>query len=131
MTFKIKGCTDTTFQTPVDAAKPLIEAPPIVQYPMPRSFTGEGKPAAAIGLPWAEVGRDIASQTCYTWYLGRLDSNEPALVAVCLWDPKTAAYGTYQAWMHAPTFYGAAPASEVTFTNFRVKFTSCESTTAT
>lgn len=131
MTFKIKGHGDGTFQTPVDDAKPLIEAPPIIYYPAPAAFTGEGKPAAAIGKPWAEVGRDNMSATGIAWYHSRLDGNEPTLVAVVLYDPRSAAYGTYQAWMHCPTYIGGHPDSVVRLANVRTKFTAIESTTAT
>ena len=133
MTFKIKGCTDTTFQTPVDAAKPLIEAPPIVQYPAPRSFTGEGKPAAAIGSPFAVVGRDRISETGIDWWFARMNTStfDPLIVAVTLWDPRSTAWGTYQAWMHPPTYQLAEAGSEYNLTNWRVRFSSIESTTAT
>ena len=131
MAFQIKGSGDGAFQTPVDAAKPLIEAPPIIYYPPPTAFTGEGKPAAAIGLGYAEVGRDNITPTGVTWYQNRLDGNNPTLVAVVLYDPRSAAWGTYQAWMHCPTWQGGHPGSVVRLANFRVPFTSCESTTAT
>ena len=131
MTFKIKGHGDGSYETPVTDAKPLIEAPPIIYHPPYTAFTGEGKPAAAIGKPWAEVGRDNCTATGFAWYHARLDGNAPTLVAVRLYDPRTAAYGSYQAWMHPPTWEGGHPGSVVRLAKLRVRFTHIESTTAT
>lgn len=130
MAFSIKGATDTTYQTPVDDAKPLIEAPPIIHYPTPQGFTGEGKPCAAIGKPWAVVGRNTITSTGLAWWKARVNTTlDATLVCVTLYDPKSVAWGTYQAWLHWPPEYDVAEAADVPkLTKARFKFSAIEST---
>ncbi len=129
MAFTVKGYGDESYQTPYEDARPLIEAPPIVYHPSYSAFTGEGQPCASVGKAWAIVGRDSITQSGLGWYVGRLNGTTPTLVCVTLYDPWTAAWGTYQAYMHPPEYDGARPGSTTRVSNFRCRFTAVEATT--
>jgi len=124
MAFTVKGVNDTTYQTPDNDSKPLIEAPPVLRYPEAMGFTGEGKPCARVGKPWAIVGRNSMNSTGFAWWSARAGTTlVPVEVNVTLWDPRSVAWGTYTAYLDWPPKYNiGSPADVPKLTDVRFMF---------
>jgi hypothetical protein len=129
--FRIRKASDsgTPAEWPEDAW-PLVEAPPIVRYPIFTRHTGMGDPAGFSGLPWAEMGRDTINETGLSYWNGLYDTalSTHADVVVKLYDPHQASWQIYTGKLHRYTI-GPTAIGGPWLTTFRVRITDLEGST--
>ena len=91
-------------------------------YPQPRGWSGQGKPVAAVGKPWVEIGRDLISQTGLNWYNAFFsnDDDEYVDVTLVIYDPRAGQERTFSAVMLRPTW--ESQERNGYYRDFRVRF---------
>lgn len=116
--FWIAGCVPPWY------AGPDRLHPPLVKYPEPKAKYGGGRPARAIGLPSAEVGREWISQQGLDWWMSLFTSTSEPYIAtsVSLYDPLSNGWRTGSGYVWKPEYRPA----ENMYTDFRVKITGLE-----
>jgi len=105
-------------------AEPDRMNPPVVRYPEPTAKYGGGKPARAIGLPSAMVGREWINQDGLDWWLSLFTSTtDPYVTAsVSLYDPLSNGWRSGSGYIWKPEY---KPADNI-YAEFRVKITGLE-----
>jgi hypothetical protein len=96
--FRIKQyATSGTPAQPSGEARPTIEYPPIVQYPLPLGISGLGRPVNICGLPYADVGRPWINTAGLTEWNALYPSTTAgsSAVKVALLDPRTMTWKVY------------------------------------
>ena len=98
--------------------------PPVVRYPEPRARYGGGRPARAIGLPSAIVGREWISQEGLNWWMSLFEATDNPYISasVTLYDPLSNGWRSGSGYIWKPEYKSA----DNIYSEFRVRITGLE-----
>jgi len=115
------------YQEPPVYARPDRIHPPVVRYPEPKARYAFGRPARAIGQPYAVIGRGAISQEGLNWWQAFFTSASDLKteVRVNLYDPLANSWRSGSGFMWRPSFQSKGSTAS-TYYDFTIRLTGLE-----